>query len=180
MGRKAFPFWAVALTLSLITAPALATQVYRHVDEHGNVSFSDEPRSDADETVEIQPVQGTSFPQPRERPRPEPTRRSAEAEGPDLYESISINKPEHDSAFWRTSGDVVIEVSSEPGLRPGHRYKLEINGDTRDTTTSSSFTISNMDRGTHEAIVHIVNDNEDVLHSSELTRFTVHRHSVLQ
>lgn len=172
---------AASLSLGLTAVSASATQVYKHVDENGNVSFSDSPQSDNSEAIQVRPSQGISLPKPRQR-APEP-RRSASSgttdESTERYQSIRITQPEDDTAFWRTSGQVAIQVSSEPELRDGHSYQLELDGEKKKTQRGPIFTLENVDRGTHEAIVHIVDNEGRPLSSSEPSRFTVHRHSIL-
>ena len=52
------------LLFSVLSAPALA-DVYKYVDENGNVVFSDEPPPDTDsEVVELEPYAPSSTPTP--------------------------------------------------------------------------------------------------------------------
>jgi len=177
MALAIIPRTALLMALCLGTPLAMA-EIYKHVDKDGNVSFSDSRQSDDSEVVEVKPAQGINLPRPQQRPQQQ-TRTEEEAEPRDAYNSVRITKPEHDTAFWRNSGNITIEVSSDPSLRNGHQYQLELGGEIKDTTTSNAFGITNIDRGTHEAVVHIINRSGERIASSELTRFTVHRASVL-
>ncbi|MDX1588757.1 MAG: DUF4124 domain-containing protein [Oleiphilaceae bacterium] len=172
---------AVCLAMSLSALTASATPVYKHVDEQGNVSFSDSPQSGQSEKIEVRPSQGISLPKPQQRPSESRQSRSgngsnAAASG---YESIRITQPEDDSAFWRTSGEVAIQVSSEPALRQGHSYQLEMDGEMVKQQSGATFNLENVDRGTHEVRVHILDREGNIVESSEPSRFTVHRHSIL-
>lgn len=171
---------AIGLATLFCSAHLAAQTVYKQVDEQGNVSFSDSPQSAGSEEVKVRPSSGIRLPQPRQRIDPQQReRRQQEAEERDSYQRLAITQPEHDTAFWRTSGDVAIQVAIEPSLRSGHRLQLELDGETQQTQQGNTFNIQNIDRGTHEATVHVVDSDGKVLKSSELARFTVHRRSVI-
>ena len=164
------------LTL-LASSAAWSDRVYRHVDEDGNVTFTDEPPDGDSEEVKIHPITVMPLPRPQARStQDEPEDETEESAG---YEALAITKPEHDTAFWRASGDIVIEVNVQPELRQNHTLELELDGERTQQSRESRFEITNIDRGTHEAVVHIVDDGGETVKSSELTRFTVHRPSRL-
>ncbi len=167
----------LALTFGL-AAPAWSDRVYRHVDEEGNVTFSDEPPGDGAEEIKMQPITTMPLPRPQQRQARQTTREETAEESP-AYDTLAITKPEHDTAFWRASGDIVIEVNVQPELRPSHSLELELDGERIQQTRNRRFEIINIDRGTHEAVVHIINANGETLQSSELSRFTVHQPSRL-
>lgn len=180
MFRSTAPFTALALALLLPLGSTVAGEIYRHVDENGNVTYSDEPTGDDSEAMELQPLPEVSLPDGAARER---RNRNSEPEGDSGsdgqqgYESIEIAQPEHDSAFWRGDGLVVVRFQSQPSLRSGHRYALELDGERTRQSRSTTFTLENMSRGTHEVVIHVVNANGDTISSSDVTRFTLHRPS---
>lgn len=180
MSRLAPALTALALMLSLASAP-VASEVYRHVDEDGSVTFSDEPMDDDSEAMELESLPEVNLPDPAERER-----RSSPDQGEDNqtqeqqgYQTLEITSPEHDSAFWRGDGLVVVRFQSQPPLRSGHRYSLELDGKQVQQGRSTTFTLENMNRGTHELVVHVINADGETISSSDVTRFTLHRPSQL-
>lgn len=179
------PLILTLLLLVLSSGATTAGEVYRHVDEDGNVTFSDERGDDKSEPMELKSIPEVNMPEPAQRQRPSREERSGEKEETEEteeqegYQSITISQPEHDSAFWRGDGLVVVRFQSEPGLRSGHRYVVELDGEKVEEGRSESLTLENMDRGTHEVVVHIVNGDGKTLTSSDVTRFTLHRPSQL-
>lgn len=171
------------LTLILLLSPgsAMASEIYRHVDENGNVTFSDEPMDDDSEAMELKSLPEMNLPDPAER-----NKRSNHDEDQEKpideqqgYQTIEITAPEHDSAFWRGDGLVVVRFQSQPSLRRGHRYALELDGEQIKKGRSTTFTLDSMNRGTHELVVHVVDANGETVSSSDVTRFTLHRPSQL-
>ncbi|HET8849248.1 MAG TPA: DUF4124 domain-containing protein [Marinobacter sp.] len=167
-------FSASVLILASLTASA---EVYRHVDAQGNVTFSDEPM-EGGEVVRVKPVTTITLPKPEVVQQPERLREEVEREG-SAYEQLGFLFPGNNEAFHSGSGDVTFEVFSEPGLQPDHKYEVTLDGQPVGQSTSGSITVNNMDRGTHNAGVHIVDENGVQVKSGEPVTFTIHRPSIL-
>lgn len=164
-----------AAAILLLAGPAGA-EVYRNVDAYGNVTFSDEP-SDGAETIDVKPVTTVTLPKPQNVRETEKLREEVKREG-SVYDNVSFAYPENNQAFNSGSGDVQFEVRSTPGLQAGHKYEVTLDGQPVGQTTSSRITVSNVFRGTHEARVHIVDDNGVQVKTGPAITFTVHRPSV--
>ncbi len=165
----------VAAMLVVLASPAGA-EVYRNVDAYGNVTFSDEP-SDGSEAIEVKPVTTVTLPKPRDVRETEQLREDVQREG-SVYESVSFAYPENNQAFHSGSGDVQFELRSSPGLQAGHKYEVTLDGQPVGQTTSGSVTVRNVFRGTHDARVHIVDENGVQVKTGTAITFTVHRPSV--
>ncbi len=165
----------VAAMLVVLTSPAGA-EVYRNVDAYGNVTFSDEP-SDGSEAIEVKPVTTVTLPKPQDVRETEQLREDVQREG-SVYESVSFAYPENNQAFHSGSGDVQFELRSSPGLQAGHKYEVTLDGQPVGQTTSGSVTVRNVFRGTHDARVHIVDENGVQVKTGTAITFTVHRPSV--
>ena len=166
----------IIIGLILLAAGPAAAEVYRNVDAHGNVTFSDEP-SEGSETVKVKPVTTITLPKPQNVQETSKLREEVKREG-SVYESVSFTYPENDQAFHSGSGDVRFEMRSTPGLEPDHRYEVTLDGQPVGQSTSGSVTVSNVFRGTHEAGIHIVDENGIQIKTGSPVRFTVHRPSV--
>ncbi|MEC7377194.1 MAG: DUF4124 domain-containing protein, partial [Pseudomonadota bacterium] len=75
--------------------------------------------------------------------------------------------------------DIQFEVTSTPGLQAGHKYEVTLDGQPVGQSSSGSITVNNVFRGTHEARVHIVDENGVQVKTGPAISFTVHRPSVL-
>ncbi|WP_158223123.1 DUF4124 domain-containing protein [Halovibrio salipaludis] len=180
MFRSTIPLTALVLAFLLPLGTAVAGEIYRHVDENGNVTYSDEPFSDNSQAMELEPLPEVSLPDsPVRESRNSERENNRGNDGQQGYESVEITQPEHDSAFWRGDGLVVVRFQSQPSLRPGHRFALELDGERTRRSRNTSFTLENMNRGTHEIVIHVVNANGETISSSDVTRFTLHRPSQL-
>ena len=163
--------------LLFFLAIPVSAEVYRNVDAYGNVTYSDEP-SEGAEAVEVKPVTTITLPKPEAVQETEKLREEVQREGA-AYESLSFAYPDNNQAFYSGSGDVQFEVRSTPGLQPGHRYEVTLDGQPVGQSTSGSITVNNVFRGTHEARVHIVDENGVQVKTGSPITFTVHRPSAL-
>jgi hypothetical protein len=165
----------VAGLLFTLAVPASA-EVYRNVDAYGNVTFSDEP-SEGAEAVEVKPVTTITLPKPEAVRETKKLREEVQREGA-AYESVSFVYPANNQAFNSGSGDIQFEVRSTPGLQPGHKYEVTLDGQPVGQSASGSVRVSNVYRGTHQARVHIVDKNGVQVKTGPSISFTVHRPSV--
>ncbi len=160
--------------LFFLAAPTYA-EVYRNVDAYGNVTYSDEPSKGA-ETIKVKPVTTITLPKPEVVQKTEQLREEVQKEGA-AYDSVSFVYPDNNQAFHSGSGDVQFEVGSTPGLQSGHKYEVTLDGQPVGQSTSGSITVNNIFRGTHEARVHIVDENGVQVKTGTPITFTIHRPS---
>lgn len=165
----------IASALAFTATPSLA-EIYRNVDSQGNVTYSDE-RSNGSETVDVKPVTTVTLPKLEdvvEAPGEAPTLEQA----PDAYQAVSFVAPRNDEAFHSGSGDVEFRVTSTPALRRGHKYEVALDGQPVGQSTSGSVMVRNVFRGTHQADVHIINQDGARIKTGDSISFTIHRPSV--
>ena len=171
--------------LSLITATTLllsvsvAAEVYRQVDAQGNVTYTDEPSGQSPaEKVKIRPITTVTLPKPEAVREPEQLREKVQKEG-SAYSRVGFIAPGDEQAFYSGSGNVSFQVSSSPGLQRGHKYEVTLDGQPVGQSEEGTVTVHNIDRGTHQAGVGIVDRSGITIKTGETIRFTVHRPSVL-
>lgn len=167
---KRFPVLLILLSASV------QADVYKSVDENGEVIFSDQPTPNAQRmklpelpTYKALPVPGFSS-----SPKPAP------AASP--YDSLKIVAPENDATIRDNQGVVRVEVALEPPLmrKQGHKIQFYLNGEPHGipvATTSISF--SNLDRGSYTLTTSVVDASGAVLMTSDPVVFHLHRESVL-
>lgn len=166
----------LASILVIAAAPAVA-EVYRHVDSEGNVTFSDEPQDGAEE-IEVKPVTTVTLPRPEDVREPPPeVRENADGQP---YDNVSFSHPTHNDAFHSGNGNVEFQVSSTPALREGHLFEITLDGQPVGQDSSGDILVRNIDRGTHQAAVHIINQSGQRIQSGDPVTFTLHRPSVIQ
>lgn len=163
------------LTLILVACFALAqplkAQVYKTVDKHGNVVFSDKPSSGS-KKVNVGPVQTYNAPKPatpesktgtsastgtatadtgtaRTPPQPGAAPAPEKPKIPKRYK-LAITSPKHDSVVRQNAGNLSVSARIKPPLHASDRVQFLMNGQPVGTPGASlSTTIPFVDRGTH-------------------------------
>ena len=173
-------YYAVTMRIFLLiisffclAAAVAAKDVYRFVDEQGNVIYSDTPVPGA-EKIRIDEVQTID---PGEVPQfvytPPPTEVPA-------YTKLEIVSPENDSVIRSHEGTVTISASVEPvlNLRVGHHLVLYLDGIEAASGTSPQFILSNIERGTHTLNMAVEDQSGSQVISSPAVSFTLYQQTV--
>jgi hypothetical protein len=170
------PVIVIAVATLLLINGVTQAEVYREVDAQGNVTFSDEPSSGA-EAIQVRPVTTITLPKMQDLEQFEQPQQEQPPSA--LYELVRIVYPRNNEAFNSGNGDVEFSVISSPQLRDGHKYEVTLDGQPVGQSTSGTILVQNMDRGTHQAAVNIVNRSGVQVGSGTGITFTVHRPSRL-
>ncbi|WP_455212214.1 DUF4124 domain-containing protein [Kaarinaea lacus] len=170
----------ISLLLAIITlavnASLLSAQVYKQVDEEGNVTYSDAPQKKGDQpislpeptTIKITPAPKSSTSEGSNKPKQSKTVK---------YDSVEIVTPANDEAIRSNSGDITIQISSSPALHKNHLYAVLVDGSKVQETAAASVTLTNLDRGSHTILIQVQDEQEQTLASSSPITFHLLRAS---
>ncbi|QGZ29436.1 DUF4124 domain-containing protein [Stutzerimonas stutzeri] len=162
--------------LAAFTLPASA-DIYTYIDAQGNRVFTDRPGGRAVEPVDARPV--NSMPATPSAPAATPVK--ALPERTFVYPQLAITQPEADATIRNNAGAVSVSVSSDPGLLPGHLYRLLLDGSPIAPDGSEpAFDLQNIDRGSHQLVVQVIDDQGQALQSSPPRTFHLLRTSLAQ
>lgn len=162
--------------LSLFALPASAG-IYTYIDAQGNRVFTDRPGGRAVESVDTRTI--NSMPAQPTTPLAAPDQ--ARRESKFTYRLLEIVQPEHDATLRNNAGELSVSVTSDPVLQPGHLYRLLLDGSPVAPATSEPvFALQNIDRGSHQLIVEVVDDEGQALQSSPPRTFHLLRTSLAQ
>ena len=172
----------IPLIILLITTPSLAEEIFKWVDESGQMHFSEVPKEGATE-VEIAPAQTFSAPSaPNVTTSSEATTESAVGAEQEAvnYESMEITSPAMEETIWNTGGEVTITIQLKPGLKTGHQIRLFLDGkplpNLRPNTSSQK--VSNIYRGEHQLRAQVWDENGAVLITADPSTFFYQQTSV--
>ena len=163
------------ILIVLFISLAVSAEVYRSVDKQGNVIFSDTP---TDNAVKIELQESYVYTPPvivdldDDKPAPPPV----ESEVPNY--ALMITAPSQDEAIRENAGNVTISSTIMPELNTerGDRLIFTLDGKLKSTVQdSTSYTFTNIDRGSHIAVVSVVDKTGKVLKSSKSILFHLQR-----
>ncbi len=159
----------IVVFLAPATAPA---DIYRSVDENGNIVFSDTP-SEGAEKIDVEEAQTV------ESPRTKPFKyEPPESEPAPPYKQVAIISPENDKSVRANSGDISVKIAVNPALRLNHQLEVLMDGNQVASGRAMSVDLENVARGTHTLQARVIARNGKTIMSSEPVTFHLLRHSV--
>ena len=168
---------ALLFCLLLITQAASA-QVYTYIDAEGNRVFTDKPRSSNAEPVMLAPSNSVELSQPTATVRATPPAVTKQAVH---YQLLRILVPEPDASIHNGSGDMIVTLTSEPGLLPDHNYRLLLDGEPQgEASRSPVFSLQHVDRGTHQLVAEIIDSAGLNVERTPAQPFHMHRMTLAQ
>ena len=173
--------WIPLFALLIIT-PTMADEIYKWVDDNGQLHFSDVPRDGATE-VEIAPAQTFSAPSASTADTSyKATTVSDVADEQDVvsYRSMEIIGPATEETIWNTGGEITVSVQLQPGLQTGHQIRLFIDGKPLQNLqpNTSSLQVSGVERGEHKLRAEVWDENGQVLIAAQPSIFFYQQTSV--
>lgn len=167
---------SIVITALTVSCSAVHADIYKSVNKAGVIEYSDQPK-EGSEKINVKNPQSITLPKASDVFQSQDL---SDDSGDDnsSYQSVTITQPADGSAFNSGNGLVSISAETFPGLQPGHKMQLVMDGTPYNSNTSGSFGLSNVDRGTHKVQINVINGAGETITSSDTTTFTVHRPQV--
>lgn len=142
------------LLLALLFSLNASAEVYTYIDAEGNRVFTDSPPQGNAERIQMAPSNAFTAPHmDKQTPAIQPGQPPARP----AYQLLRILLPEPDSTISDNAGNLLVTVNSEPVLRPSDSYRLLLDGQpVGEPGRSAVFPLENIDRGTHQLAVEII------------------------
>jgi len=164
----------LAFTL-VLSAFSIHAEIYRGVDEDGNVFFTDTEQENSE--LIPTPTPNTVTMPKLEAKKPELVEDKKES----VYKTFSIISPTHDATIKENSGNITVNLLIKPKLNVDEGDAIRISIDNQvvaKRTTSLSIPIPNVDRGSHNLKAELINRSGKTIMSQSVL-FHMKRFSVL-
>lgn len=162
----------------LVSLPAMA-EVFTYVDAQGNRVFTDQPGTRNAKRVPLATSNRMSANPSGAAPMTAAKQNTAKPLF--HYDMLRVLVPEPDATIRSTAGELIVSVTSEPGLQQGHRYRLLLDGQpTAEPGPSPVFALSNIDRGSHNLSVEILDEQGRTVERTANQPFHMQRISLAQ
>lgn len=140
----------------ILLAQLAGAEVYKTVDKDGNVKYTDTPRSDKAEKIELRELNTVPSAQPQAFP-PSPV--GANSQPAAINYKIGIISPRSDVTIPVGQRDLAIAVTLNPVLQQGHLLVYFMNGELLEETTMNNIIVKDVPRGTHTLVVEAIDAN---------------------
>ncbi|MHC8346429.1 DUF4124 domain-containing protein [Pseudomonas sp. RT6P73] len=167
------------LLIACLIALPVTADVFTYVDAHGNRVYTDQPGSGNAKRVPL----ATSNRMSANPTGAAPVLTKQKTEDKPLfhYDMLRVLVPEPDATVRSNAGELIVSVTNEPGLQRGHRYRLLLDGQpTAEPGLSPVFALSNIDRGSHNLSVEILDERGRTVERTANQPFQMLRISLAQ
>ncbi|VXC97465.1 conserved exported hypothetical protein [Pseudomonas sp. 8Z] len=165
------------LLVCLLLALALpaSAQIYKYTDAKGNTVFTNQPPDGtAAESVELPTTNTVEM----KTPNPPPAMPSSEQKAQARYSVLRLRGLPDEAAMRANNGTFSVSVDIQPGLQPGHRLRLILDGQPYgQASTTPNLQLNDIARGEHNLAVAVL-DGEQIIQQSMTETFTVQRISL--
>lgn len=170
---------SVLLAVAVFIPAVAVGDIYRHVDEDGNVSYSDEPRDDGERVNVEDSGSSVEFRTP-DMPEPVTNREESETDDESRFPDLRIVKPEDEGTVRDNQGLVDVRAAIDKRLPQGYRFQFLLDGSPEGESTQSPQTqLTGVNRGEHTVQVRIVDPGGTSVAESEAVTFYMHQASRL-
>ncbi|MHC8392311.1 DUF4124 domain-containing protein [Pseudomonas sp. LB3P93] len=167
------------LLIACLIALPVTAEVFTYVDAHGNRVYTDQPGPGNAKRVPLATSNRMSANPTGARPV---IAEQKNEERPLFhYDMLRVLVPEPDATVRSNAGELIVSVTNEPGLQRGHRYRLLLDGQpTAEPGLSPVFALSNIDRGSHNLSVEILDEQGRTVERTANQPFQMLRISLAQ
>jgi hypothetical protein len=179
MGMKIWNWTIIGgmlLAAAVAAGGALAQDIYKTVDEDGNVVYTDQKPSEDAEPVtlpDLTVVDPVDIGDPSAASSDD--RETPDAAGPPLQ----ILSPAAEETIWNTAYRLPVSVSVDGRIPSGAQLIYLVDGEERMTTRAQSIELEEVFRGEHQLSVEMRNNQGDVLSQAGPVTFYMRQHSRL-
>ncbi|HCO60554.1 MAG TPA: hypothetical protein DIT58_10215 [Porticoccaceae bacterium] len=170
-------FTAMAITAG--TTGLHAAPIYKTVDEHGNVTFTDSPPADQEsEKVELRPINTQQATLPPPKPEITSSKQTQDPKSEEVPYTVSrLVEPLEGSTVPTGQRDVPVRLNLVPPLQEGHSVVFYHNESAENPPgTSTHITLRNLIRGEHTIYAEIWDANSKIKAKSQKVTFYVQRY----
>lgn len=170
--------------LSAISYAAIAAgEIYKVVDEDGNITYTDERPKEGAEPMDLPPLSVIESDIQVPAPGAQAAQAPAEAQPPTMrdlrrqYQDFRITQPQQEETFWGTANTVVVAWSTAQPVPPELSARLFVDGSAQNVPVIGSLSLT-LDRGEHQVFVELLDNRGRRIVATETVIFFVKQASV--
>ena len=169
--RLTLPF-----ALGFLIAANAHAELYKKVDEQGNITYSDVPSSTA-KPVKPPGLSTYGTPNQHKQPLKKPDAKQSPVPVAVQYTALTIASPANDEALRENSGAVSVKITLTPPLdtQSGHKLVLVLDQKSAAVAQTTDISLTDVERGAHTLKVQVTDANTRVLKESSEIGFQLHR-----
>jgi hypothetical protein len=180
-------FTVTMLLLLTVAFGQAYAQVYKTVDEDGNVVYTDQAPKDGSEPMELPPLSIVEAPKYEELTRPAADVAADEDEGREMslrqlrnrYRGFAIISPENEQSLWNPQGLITMAWQAPYPLQQGMQVRASMDGEQIGLTSDRVIPITRLERGAHTLEAVLVDARGRTIATADTVTFFIRQPSVI-
>lgn len=144
----------VLILTTLLFAAICSAEVYKTVDKDGNIVYSDNPKSEKAEKIELRELNTVPSASPSYSPE-----YSDSAEPEQVRYQIDVISPRDNLIIPVGQRDLAIAVNLDQPLQAGHLLVYFMNGELIEETIMTNILVKDVARISHKITVEVIDEN---------------------
>lgn len=183
LNQNTFLMTMIAFFLSLTATPLIA-EVYKTVDENGNVVYTDRSPEDGSKPMDLPELSVIEAPDYQKTTRPTADGATGEETGESLkslrqkYRDFSIISPTNEETVVNPDQAIPVAWSMANPLAPGMTVTLFVDGKKMSATTQPIIPVPALERGEHTLTAELRDEKNRRIASAKPVTFYVRRPNI--
>jgi len=171
--------------LLVMTAGPLSAQVYKTVDEDGNVTYTDQPPKDGSGPIELRPISVVEAPTYEVRAKASEENAGAE-DGKEMslgylrknYKDFAIVAPQQEESIWHPEAPITVAWNVRYQLQQGMKVTISIDGNEQAATSEQIIPVAGLERGEHRVTAVLKDARNRSIATAEPVIFFIRRPTI--
>lgn len=171
--------------LLVMTAGQLSAQVYKTVDEDGNVTYTDQPPRDGSGPIKLRPISVVEAPIYEVRAKASEENAGAE-DGKEMslgylrknYKDFAIVAPQQEESIWHPEAPVTVAWNVRYQLQQGMKVTISIDGNEQAVTSEQIIPVAGLERGEHRVTAVLKDARNRSIATAEPVIFFIRRPTI--
>lgn len=173
----------ILLLFSMAVVADIATaQVYKVVDENGNVTYTDQQPKDGSEPIKLAPISVIETPDYKQTAK-KSTKKTDKKEMSvrelrRRYADFAIVSPRQEESIWYSEAALSVAWNTSKSLQRGMQVSILVDGKQHSKTTRRRVELPKLDRGEHKIEAQLTDKNNRTIATAEPVIFFIKRPNV--
>ncbi len=189
--NKGLMILTMTVSMTLAISSSLVAQVYKVVDENGNVTYTDEPPNDGTPEMVLPEISVIESDYEAEADAASGTTPSEEEAGDEtaveavktprelraMFRDFRILTPQPEESFWGTANTVVVSWGADAPYEDGMSVSVVVDGAAQEASPGGNLSVT-LDRGEHRVYAVLMDSLGRRVVTTDTVTFYVHQATI--
>lgn len=176
-------FFLILMALMMAVASGVVSaEVYKIVDEDGNVTYTDKPPEDGSQPIKLKPISVIEAPTYEQPDKAATSGAEGDGDKPASirylrknYADFAIVAPQQDETIWNPEAPITVAWNTRYQLQEGMQVTIYVDGQQHSRTIEQIVAIADLDRGEHTIEAQLIDSGNRRVATAEPVVFFIRK-----